>query len=382
MGGGNARQRRTINRMLRKLRGITIVQQSPEPLTVVPEGKAIWLRLLDFAEQPLFLWAMGILAGLVGLFIFTPLLTVCGICILLAFHRANVVRGATTKVQAISYGLLILLTGAILLGTRYLIKENLPHIPTASEIADYILKRLPRQTAGPEPVTPTEHAAGPSPEPFSVAVEVRIISPGSGTFSGFWVQSGDQQNCVLIPIDDLLFLRVTNAQPIPKTVIDYAVEDKIDGRWHLLKRLNLAAGYAIWASNTKGPSSSSRVGAVVNFPSFADSTYMVHFPAFVDPAYLVQSAVVEFPSFDALIGGRTLAQGETVRGWSGFQYSQRIGKEVRVRITDELGKTYTVAAITPKGDETVEGVAPHTMTISGYSDTSRCTQKPDFVRGP
>jgi hypothetical protein len=99
MGGGNAKQRRAIRRMLRKLRGSTpIPELSGSSQTMVSETKTVWQRLIDFVEQPLFLWSLGILGGFVGLFIFTPLLIVCGICILLAFDRAMVVHGETSFV--------------------------------------------------------------------------------------------------------------------------------------------------------------------------------------------------------------------------------------------------------------------------------------------
>ena len=49
--------------------------------------------LLEFIEQPLFTLAVGIVGGIVGLLIYSPVLAVCGLCVILAFHRAKVVTG-------------------------------------------------------------------------------------------------------------------------------------------------------------------------------------------------------------------------------------------------------------------------------------------------
>jgi hypothetical protein len=100
-------------------------------------------KLLDFVEQPLFLWSTGLLGGLVGLFIVPPVLFVCGACILLAFHRAGVVRAKRLRVQIFSYGLVVCITVVALLETRQLIKTNLPHIPSAEEVASALLAKAP-----------------------------------------------------------------------------------------------------------------------------------------------------------------------------------------------------------------------------------------------
>jgi hypothetical protein len=54
-----------------------------------PVKSIIWMRLLDFIEQPLFLWFAATVAGLVAYFLYPYVLLVCGICVLLAFHRAK-----------------------------------------------------------------------------------------------------------------------------------------------------------------------------------------------------------------------------------------------------------------------------------------------------
>jgi hypothetical protein len=73
-------------------------------------------RLLDFSEHPLFTTSIGVLGGIVGLLLYAPVLVVCGICVMLAFHRARVVAGMSVhRVQAPAYVLL----GAIVFGSLY-----------------------------------------------------------------------------------------------------------------------------------------------------------------------------------------------------------------------------------------------------------------------
>jgi hypothetical protein len=48
-------------------------------------------RILDFLEHPLFLAPIGILAGIVGVVFLAPLLLICGVCVMLALHRSELV---------------------------------------------------------------------------------------------------------------------------------------------------------------------------------------------------------------------------------------------------------------------------------------------------
>lgn len=146
MAGGNAHQR-AINKAARERTAKNMpesavpIQASPEDQMVGAENKKKRLhKLLDLFEQPLFLWSAGIVGGLVGLFLFTPVLFVCGCCFVLAFHRAKVVQGDPPKTQIISYVVLICVVAALLWYARQLIKANLPNSP--SEIAKAVSKEV------------------------------------------------------------------------------------------------------------------------------------------------------------------------------------------------------------------------------------------------
>jgi hypothetical protein len=116
-------------------------------------NKPVSQRLLGFIEQPLFLAPVGTLGGLVGMFLFTPLLIVCGFCILLAFHRAKVVEGETRLFQIAAYSLLFALTTGGLYGMRILIKKKVPSFPTSEELRQIVTKAVSDALSKRTPVT-------------------------------------------------------------------------------------------------------------------------------------------------------------------------------------------------------------------------------------
>ena len=59
--------------------------------------------ILAFIEEPLFLAAVGLAGGVVGLALYAPVLVVCGICILLAFHQSQIVARRRLLVRFAAY---------------------------------------------------------------------------------------------------------------------------------------------------------------------------------------------------------------------------------------------------------------------------------------
>jgi len=103
----------------------------------------VWHRLLDFIEQPLFLAAVGILGGLVGVLIYAPILAICGACIVLAFHRAKVVSGCPKlPVQVPAYVVLSLIVAASLYSLHSLIQRKLSeaNISLVNSIREALIK--------------------------------------------------------------------------------------------------------------------------------------------------------------------------------------------------------------------------------------------------
>ncbi len=207
--------------------------------------------------------------------------------------------------------------------------------------------------------------------PFAFAVEARIESPGLCSFSGFWLKYDDPRGCSLVSIDDLLFFRLTNIQSTPKTVINYTVEINNKGKWQLLRRVHLTSGYLIFPmQHGQIP----QVGRTLNIPSNGDKNifFIKHISVF-DPFNYKQAGVINSSLFDSLVGGQPLTMSQTVRGWAAFQ-SEVLPGGVRIKITDEIGKVYTITPIVIKSSSD-EDVAPHLLTVVGLTDASGCMRR-------
>src|SRR5579863_3098341 len=91
-----------------------------ENISLPPSSKQEPLeqRLLGFVEQPLFTLPVGIVGGFVGFFFYAPVFFVCGLCVVLAFHRAKVVSGERMLVQVPSYLVLSIMVVGGLYGVQ------------------------------------------------------------------------------------------------------------------------------------------------------------------------------------------------------------------------------------------------------------------------
>jgi hypothetical protein len=63
-----------------------------------PQHKKLRAKLFDFIEHPFVLGALFVLSGIVGALIYTQVFILCAVCILLGFHRAEIVSGQPLKV--------------------------------------------------------------------------------------------------------------------------------------------------------------------------------------------------------------------------------------------------------------------------------------------
>lgn len=250
--------------------------------------------------------------------------------------------------------------------------------------------RWSEQSARPQKSPPGEVPPPPG-EPLSFAVEVELISPGFGDFIGYWLRSQGPGVCYLDSIDDLIFFRVTNTQPIPKTIINYAAEIQLhDKKWYPMKRLDLMTGTTVLTLSGDGVPA---VGRTLQIPSSGESNAYPIMTLTTVGVNLKKAAIVQFPVFDRLIGGQTLKQGETARGWAGFQFPAVPDGTIRIKITDEAGKVHlvmpTVTKSSDEGDEDPflprlqqQDISPHLIQIGSLIDVSGCTQRIDFKTLP
>ena len=156
------------------------------------------------------------------------------------------------------------------------------------------------------------------------------------------------------------------------------MELKKKGKWRPLKRVNLASGYLIWTLKSV---SVPPVGETLNFPSKGDGAAYPLMSITTDQVDYKKAAIINFPIFDALIGGQSLIQGQTVRGWAGFQSPIMAEGELRIKITDEIGKTYSIVP-TITNSSADEDVAPHLITKVALTDVSGCARKSPFYEEP
>ncbi len=109
--------------------------------------------LLEFIEQPLFTLAVGIVGGIVGLLIYSPVLAVCGLCVILAFHRAKVVTGHSLwRVRVPSYFLLTLVVALALYGLHSLINKKVTEANMS--LSQLIASAVVKMTGPKEPEMP------------------------------------------------------------------------------------------------------------------------------------------------------------------------------------------------------------------------------------
>ena len=97
-------------------------------------------KLLDFIEHPLFLCSVGTVTALVGIFVYRPILLICGGLILLAFHRAKVVSGKSWKIQLSAFIALAAITFAVIYKMEILIDRHLPDLPR--DVAERVVKAI------------------------------------------------------------------------------------------------------------------------------------------------------------------------------------------------------------------------------------------------
>jgi len=87
--------------------------------------------LWRFFEHPITLAALAILLGVLGLFIYTPILSACGGLFLIAFYRSKAVAKRSWRVQALAYTVLVCIIVPALYFTNRLVERKMAH----SEVA-------------------------------------------------------------------------------------------------------------------------------------------------------------------------------------------------------------------------------------------------------
>jgi hypothetical protein len=232
----------------------------------------------------------------------------------------------------------------------------------------------PAPTPVPVPV-PVEPQALPVPS-FAFSAEIKIVSPGSGDFNGFWIMKtvDGKQGCSIEPIDDVLFLRVTNSGPISTSILNYTIETKGKNGWSPLKKVDMGAGYMLF---TLQGDAWPDIGLPLQFSSNGNRTM---FPILTWPyggANIKKAGFVQLQSFDLAANAQNLTPGQAIHGWSSFQHQGLVDGPLRMTIVDELGKTHLIPETIIKPSLN-DDLTRHLLMVKDLVDVSMCRQKADF----
>ncbi|MGC2694884.1 MAG: hypothetical protein WA738_03755 [Candidatus Angelobacter sp.] len=336
---GNSKQRKKFFTMFVRIRNIPAKSREEEPT----EKRTGPQRLLEFLEQPLFINPLAVVGGLVGMFLFTPLLAIVGVCIVLAFHRNKTVSDKSKLVQIVAYGILFIAVIVGLYAIGSLIKKNIPQLATRQEIAELFSKMSPRQT--PTPIT----TQSPLPalhhnkiaEPFVVELLGSMFSEDRDHGCGFWVRYKGAHGDTVSPANVALYLRIANAQAVPVTITSYTIESKnANGQWIRLFRIPTIATLPYYGIDLQ------RTMVFREDNKFLDR--------------MLQSGPIKARQY--------------VVGWSIYEYpkansSYRFVPEYRITVEGALGEYY-VKEIKAKGDQDAIQTPELSFAGGGFQDLS------------
>jgi hypothetical protein len=119
----DSHQRRRMRRHSGKAEGDSMAEAKHNSVKESP--RSLRPKLLLFFEHP---WVMGpisIIGGIVGVLFYTPVLIFCGIGIMLAFHRVEVVKKRKWPIQVAAYVGLFVITFLVLYGAGSVIRKSL-----------------------------------------------------------------------------------------------------------------------------------------------------------------------------------------------------------------------------------------------------------------
>ncbi len=249
------------------------------------------------------------------MFFYWPVLGVCEICILLAFHRSNVVEGKESIVKVFAYVLLFVVSVGCLYGAGKLIGNGARTylIDMADAIAARIRTSALQGSYSPEPVGP----------PFSV----RVTSLVTNEAAAIWARDNNALHSNYIcRVPMLAEVYLTNNRSTSTAVTSLGVEAvDVKGDW---RRLGVIETFAV-----------SPVYKGTDFHKMQEIYPM-------DGKY-----------FDQQIVGKNIGPGETVNGWLFLEQdlSQDIRWPLRFSLRDIHGEDYETGPVDVNGYGLLEG---------------------------
>jgi hypothetical protein len=142
-GGGNAHDRKVLRDAASKASDGIEVNRVPSVPAAADPGSSFTERAWRAIENPFVQTPISVIGGIVGVFIYGPVLILCSISIFAGVHRSGALRGLTRKQAAWSWGFAGLATIGSFAYVGKIIETHRDHIPSTTEIAEAVRKQLP-----------------------------------------------------------------------------------------------------------------------------------------------------------------------------------------------------------------------------------------------
>lgn len=214
-------------------------------------------------------------------------------------------------------------------------------------------------------------------EPFFATVELRMASfghdpSGKETGTGFWFWHPSAPGCVISPTHAVLFIRLENLRSTPVTITHFSVEVNQGARWEKLIRLPLEEGRPLFIGKN-GFAKGNRLP--LHFPEATGQFYLLNTP--LKEGDFARAAALTMDTLDSQIR-TTIPPNKPIRGWAFFRYADTkhpaIPIDVRINITDELGKTYSYPVPSKNGNPN-EDTQLRLIQVVDVTDVSACRQE-------
>jgi hypothetical protein len=133
-------------------------------------------RLFKFIENGFTQTVIGITAGVMAIFVYGPIFTVCSVLTLMGLHRSGAVEGLSTRRKVGWYVVLALVSGGLFLWCGRIIEHNRDHIPTPSEISATVkaASKGPSPTPSPKDGRDTTASSLGTPAPAKTEITAEL----------------------------------------------------------------------------------------------------------------------------------------------------------------------------------------------------------------
>jgi hypothetical protein len=106
-------------------------------------------RIFKIIENPFVQTPISILGGIIGFFVYGPVVVLCSFSILAGVHRSRALADLPRGIKLVSWSLISVLCIVILLTVGAIIDKHRDHIPTPKEISTAVINGLPNKKKPP-----------------------------------------------------------------------------------------------------------------------------------------------------------------------------------------------------------------------------------------